>query len=152
EGPDRRVDRAPARAREARDRALLLREFDPSGDRRCPGRDRVARLPAAYQGCSAPALPDAGGVLRDLSSAGAEVRGALLCAHGRRKELRMHPAADRIRNVALVGHRGAGKTSLHEALLFEAGVTSRLGTVPDRTTVSDSDPDEQARQMSISAT
>jgi elongation factor G len=64
----------------------------------------------------------------------------------------MHPAADRIRNVALVGHRGAGKTSLHEALLFEVGVTSRLGTVPDRTTVSDSDPDEQARQMSISAT
>jgi elongation factor G len=61
----------------------------------------------------------------------------------------MHPA-DRIRNVAIVGHRGAGKTSLHEALLFEAGVTARLGTVVDGSTVSDSEPDEQARQMSIS--
>jgi elongation factor G len=61
----------------------------------------------------------------------------------------MHPA-DRIRNVAIVGHRGAGKTSLHEALLFEGGVTSRLGTVVDGSTVSDSDPDERSRQMSIS--
>ncbi len=64
----------------------------------------------------------------------------------------MRQAADRIRNVALVGHRGAGKTSLHEALLFEAGVTSRLGSVPDGSTVSDSGADEQARQMSISTT
>jgi elongation factor G len=64
----------------------------------------------------------------------------------------MHAPADRIRNVALVGHRGSGKTALHEALLFEAGVIGRLGSVPDCSTVSDSDPDEQARQMSISAT
>src|SRR5947208_811106 len=59
--------------------------------------------------------------------------------------------ADKIRDVALVGHRGSGKTSLNEALLFEAGAVNRLGSVADGTTVSDAAPDEKSREMSISS-
>src|SRR2546430_10310620 len=58
----------------------------------------------------------------------------------------------KIRNVAVVGHRGTGKTSLVEAMLFESGGVNRLGTVEQGTTVSDWDEEEHRRQMSLSAT
>jgi len=57
----------------------------------------------------------------------------------------------KIRNIAVVGHRGAGKTSLVEALLFATGAKNRLGAVMDGTTTMDHDEDEIKRQMSISA-
>src|SRR3954453_20656097 len=60
--------------------------------------------------------------------------------------------AGKIRNVAVVGHRGTGKTSLVEALLFQAGAINRLGTVDAGTTVSDWDEEEQRRKMSLSST
>lgn len=56
---------------------------------------------------------------------------------------------ERIRNVGLFSHGGAGKTSLTEALLFATGTTSRMGRVEDGTTVSDWDPDEHKRRISI---
>ena len=54
-----------------------------------------------------------------------------------------------IRNVALVGHGSTGKTSLAEAMLFSSGAIGRLGRVDEGTTVSDFDPDENKRKISI---
>ena len=55
-----------------------------------------------------------------------------------------------IRNVALVGHSGAGKTTLAEALLHRAGVVPRLGRVEEGTTVCDTEPEEIKRGISLS--
>ncbi len=62
-----------------------------------------------------------------------------------------HRDPHRIRNVAIVGHRGSGKTSIHEAMLYEAGVVNRMGSVDAGTTVSDNAPDEIERQCSLCA-
>jgi elongation factor G len=54
-----------------------------------------------------------------------------------------------IRNVALVGHGGCGKTSLASAMLFDMGAVNRLGRVDDGTTATDFDPDEIERKISL---
>jgi len=59
-------------------------------------------------------------------------------------------AADRIRNVCLMAHGGAGKTTLAEAMLYNTGVLERFGRVEDGTTTSDYDPEEIKRKSSIS--
>jgi elongation factor G len=55
-----------------------------------------------------------------------------------------------LRNVALVSHQGAGKTSLVEAMLFNVGVINRMGDIQQGTTVADFDEEEQRRGLSLS--
>jgi elongation factor G len=57
---------------------------------------------------------------------------------------------NRIRNVLLVGHSGTGKTTLMEAMLFTSGAITRMGKVEDGNTVSDHDPEEVRRGISVS--
>ena len=62
----------------------------------------------------------------------------------------MSTGTSQIRNIAVVGHRGCGKTSLTVALLFATGVTNRLGSVDDGNAITDFEQEERDRQMSVS--
>ena len=63
----------------------------------------------------------------------------------------MQYKAENIRNIAFMGHGGDGKTTLTESILFGTGAADRFGKIEDGNTVSDYDPEEIKRHISISA-
>lgn len=63
----------------------------------------------------------------------------------------MSETVNKVRTIALVAHSGAGKTSLAEAMLFNAGVINRMGRVEEGNTTMDFEPEELKRQISISS-
>ena len=62
--------------------------------------------------------------------------------------MKVYDAAS-IRNIALVGHTGSGKTQLASAILTDAGMVNRFGKVDDGTSILDTDPEEQKRHITI---
>ncbi|MCG8473437.1 MAG: GTP-binding protein, partial [Desulfobacterales bacterium] len=63
----------------------------------------------------------------------------------------MKLSSDKLRNVALAAHGGSGKTSLAEALIFNAGASNRLGRVEEGNTIMDYTEEEQRRSASLSS-
>ena len=61
----------------------------------------------------------------------------------------MSEKVESLRNIALVAHSGAGKTSLAEAMLYDSGTIKRMGRVEDGNTISDYDEEEINRTMSL---
>ena len=95
-----------------------------------------ARLSATRAGVDPRTSPDAGPFFLHVATKSLNSPGSTLA------EETVSSRFSTIRNVAVVGHRGTGKTSLVEAMLFQSGATNRLGTVEGESTVSDWDEDE----------
>ena len=121
-----------------------VRRRDRGPARRAPTPAAAALGPAPRAGAdrTGPSRPRRSGRTLDVES---QFRAGL---YGRRDQVPHDPTA--IRNVALVGHHGAGKTTLAEALLAATGSIARRGSVEKGTTVMDFEPEEVARQLSIS--